>query len=59
MGLALQCDQARYAPEAELKRRGFIEFDGTPQHYGLWLMGEHLEYRIRAERRGYSVVLCE
>ena len=36
-GWTEECDRARYALEAELKRRGFIEFDGTPQHYGLWL----------------------
>ena len=51
-----ECDKARYALEAELKRRGFIEFDGTPQHYGLWLLGEHLEYQVPADRQGHLAV---
>ena len=51
-----ECDRARYALEAELKRRGFIEFHGTPQHYGLWLVGEHLEYQVPADRQGHLAV---
>ena len=51
-----ECDRARYALEAELKRRGFIEFDGTPQHYGLWLVGEHLEYQVPSDRQGHLAI---
>ena len=46
-----QSDKARNSLEAELKRRGFIDFEGTPQHYGLWLIGEHLELRSFALER--------
>jgi len=52
----VQSDKARNALEAELKRRGFIEFDGTPQHYGLWLVGEHLEYQVPTDRQGHLAV---
>ena len=51
-----QSDKARNALEAELKRRGFIEFDGTPQHYGLWLVGEHLECQVPTDRQGHLAV---
>jgi len=51
-----ECDKARYALEAELRRRGFIEFDGTPQHYGLWMVGEHLEYQVPADRQGHLAI---
>ena len=55
-GRTEQSDKARYALEAELKRRGFIEFDGTPQYYGLWLVGEHLEYQVPADRQGHLAI---
>ena len=44
-------DRARYALEAELKSRGFIEFDGTPQHYGLWVS----TWSIRSQRTGKGI----
>ena len=47
-----QSAKARNALEAELRRQGFIEFDGTPQYYGLWLLGEHLEQQAPTYRQG-------
>ena len=51
-----QTDKARNALEAELERWDFIQFYGTPQHYGLWLVEEHLESQVPTDRQEHLVV---